>query len=92
MTTVINTPPAGDNGDSGAGIILGVIVAIVIIVLFFVYGLPAIRGANNTEPRTTNINVQIPTSEMPSQPAAEAPLMPASTDTTTETSTSTTTQ
>lgn len=58
MTTVINSP--GSNEGSGAGLIIGVIIALVIIALFFVYGLPALRGNGGSNDRGTNINVQIP--------------------------------
>jgi len=59
MTTIINTP-GGSNGDSGSGLglIIGVLVAIGLVVLFVVYGLPALR--NNQKPSSTNINVTIP--------------------------------
>jgi hypothetical protein len=60
MTTVVNTPGTTDNG-SGWGFFLGIIVLIVAIILFFIYGLPAIRNNNRGEaPRTTNINVEVP--------------------------------
>lgn len=55
MTTIINNPNGGERGDSsGVGIILGVILAVVLIALFFVYGLPAMRGAT---PSGSTINV-----------------------------------
>lgn len=58
MATVINNP--GDNSDgSGMGMVVGVILAIVIIGLFLVYGLPRLRG-NNT-PSNVDVNVQLPT-------------------------------
>jgi hypothetical protein len=38
--------------------VVGILVAIIIIVLFFVYGLPALRGSN--QPNGTNINVTVP--------------------------------
>ncbi len=52
MTTVING--GGDNGN-GVGMVLSVVLVIIVVVLFFVYGLPAIRGANNNG--GTQINV-----------------------------------
>jgi hypothetical protein len=58
MATVINNP-GGSNQDSGAGVIIGVIVAIILIILFFVYGLPALRGG--TAPSNTlDVNVDLP--------------------------------
>lgn len=57
MTTVINNP-SGGNGDGGSsGVIVGVLVAIVIIGLFVVYGLPALRNQNRG---TTQIKVELP--------------------------------
>lgn len=53
MTTIVNTPPRGDSSDSGLGLILGVIIAIGLVVLFIVYGLPAIRQSQT--PASTNI-------------------------------------
>ena len=44
MTTVINTPqPTSDQGN-GMGMIVGFVVLIVFGLLFFVYGLPALRN------------------------------------------------
>lgn len=59
MTTVINNPGEG----SGAGAIIGVVVALAIIALLFVYGLPAIRNktADNAAP-SASVNVTLPSS------------------------------
>jgi hypothetical protein len=69
MTTIINTPPAGESADSGLGLVLGIILALIFIALFFVYGLPAIQ-ANNAQPEASNINVdvQLPEVTMDSAP------------------------
>lgn len=65
MTTVINNP--GDNGDGmGIGFMIGILIVIVAGVLFFVYGLPAIR-ANKAQPNTTNITVQTPAPLAPTE-------------------------
>jgi hypothetical protein len=56
MATVINNP-SGNSEDSGVGMIIGVLVAIVLIVLFFVYGLPALRG--NPAPAQNGLNVDV---------------------------------
>lgn len=55
MTTIIN--PGNNNSSSGAGLVIGVIIAIVLIALFVIFGLPAIRDKQNPG---TNINVEIP--------------------------------
>jgi hypothetical protein len=62
MATVINNPRQGTE-DSGMGLVLGVIIAIVLIALFWIYALPAIRNVSppTTQPQGgTNINVQLP--------------------------------
>ena len=61
MTTVINTPSSGQSSDSGLGLVIGVIVAIAIVALFFIYGLPAIRQSN--QPSTNIITVPGATGE-----------------------------
>ncbi len=61
MTTVVNNP--GTSSDSGSGV--GIMVAVVLLVLallFFVYGLPAIRrsgipASNSNSGGTTNVNL-----------------------------------
>lgn len=69
MPTVINNPETS-GGDSGLGVIIGVIIAIILIALFFVYGLPAIRGTNPPadDNNGTNINVEIPNPINPTTP------------------------
>lgn len=43
MTTIINTPPASKESGGSMGMIIGLVVLIVVVYLFFVYGLPAIQ-------------------------------------------------
>lgn len=57
MNTVINNPGNNDS-SSGTGLVVGIIIAIVLVILFFRYGLPAMRGGDDTG--GTNINVTIP--------------------------------
>ena len=54
MATVINNPSSDTNGG-GLSVILGIIVAVIIIALFFLYALPALRGVGRSN--GTNINV-----------------------------------
>lgn len=56
MTTVVNNPGEG----SGAGTIIGIIVAIILLVLLFIYGLPALRGTQNTSAPSASVNVTLP--------------------------------
>lgn len=58
MTTIINTPPIGESADSGVSLIFGIIIALILVALFFVYGLPAIR-ANNVTPKANDVNVSV---------------------------------
>ncbi len=72
MATVINTP--GTGGDSSwIGAVIGILVVGFLLVLFFAYGLPMMRGAN--APKDAQINIDLPekldtspTQPQPSQP------------------------
>lgn len=55
MTTVINNPGEG----SGGGWIVGILILIILLVVFFVYGLPALRG-NNGDDNGVNVKVELP--------------------------------
>ena len=58
MTTVINTPSNGES--TSAGFMIGATLVIVIILgLFFVYGLPLLQ--NEDTPQAVDVNVQLPT-------------------------------
>lgn len=57
MATVINNP-GGTSEGSGMGVVIGVILAIIVIGLFLIYGLPKMRG--NTSPSNVDVNVQLP--------------------------------
>jgi hypothetical protein len=66
MATIINNPDSGER--SGSGLVVGVILVIVIllgIALFFIYGLPMIQ--NNQKPNDSNIdvNVKLPDVKIP---------------------------
>lgn len=64
MTTVINSP--GNREDSGMGIFFGVVGALILIALFFVFVLPTLRDTDTTsEEGTTQINVQLPPAPTP---------------------------
>jgi len=66
MSTIINTPSREHHNHEdgmGIGMILGIIIAVLgVIVLFYIYGLLAIRGSNTpTTTETTNTyNVTVP--------------------------------
>lgn len=59
MATVINNPNSEDS--SGIGMLVGIVLAVLVIILFFVYGLPAIRNSNTENPpNDINVNVDLP--------------------------------
>lgn len=67
MVTVVNSPGPGETESSGVGLVIGVLLAIVVIVLFFIYGLPALRTSQtqnqtpqNTSPGGSNIQINVP--------------------------------
>lgn len=79
MATIINNPqgaggPTNDGDNSGTGMLVGIVVAILLIALFFLYALPLIRtggrastpGVPNTGESSgtpgsnVNVNVQVP--------------------------------
>lgn len=57
MATIINNPNSDGEGTGGSmGMVFGIVIAIAIIVLFVVYGLPALRNSN-TQRSGTQVNV-----------------------------------
>ncbi len=63
MTTIVNTPPASKESGGGMGMIIGLIVLIVVVFLFFVYGLPAIRQMGTPQiniPSKIDVNINQP--------------------------------
>jgi hypothetical protein len=64
MSTIINNPP-GTGEDSGSGIVMGTIIALLLIILFIFFVWPSIRSTPpaaqpQESPATTNINVNVP--------------------------------
>lgn len=52
MTTIINNPPNSDGEGNGMGFLVGIILLIIVVVLFFSYGLPVLRNsASNSAPQ-----------------------------------------
>lgn len=58
MTTVINNP--GEGQGSAMGWIIGAVIAIILLYVFFAYALPAMRGAAPADNGGANINVTLP--------------------------------
>tara|TARA_R110000824_G_scaffold401771_1_gene615372 strand:+ start:76195 stop:76401 length:207 start_codon:yes stop_codon:yes gene_type:complete len=67
MATINNTNDTG--GGSSVGIIAGIIVVLLLIGLFFVYALPALRGSNAPEATTIDLNVDVPANNEGAAPA-----------------------
>lgn len=60
MTTIVNTPAPSNNSGGGVGVIIGLIVLAVVLFIFFVYGLPAIRQMGNPQiniPSKIDVNI-----------------------------------
>lgn len=51
MATIVNNPPPSNNSGGGIGMIIGLIVLVVLVYLFFVYGLPAIQQTQLGNPQ-----------------------------------------
>lgn len=67
MSTIINTP---GEGGSGTTTIIGIILVIAAVVVFFMYGLPAIQ--NGTQKDTT-IDVTLPSNDTPDTSPTSTP-------------------
>lgn len=70
MATVVNNPAPQENTGSGMGMLFGAIIFLVVLVLFFVYGLPALRNAGSggggtqiSVPEQIDVNVSAPAQE-----------------------------
>ncbi len=68
MATIINNPGTNSD-DSGVGVVIGVVVGLLLIVLFFAYALPSIRGtatpSTTQAPGGATVNVQLPGGSTP---------------------------
>ncbi|OGI68017.1 hypothetical protein A2738_00380 [Candidatus Nomurabacteria bacterium RIFCSPHIGHO2_01_FULL_42_15] len=73
MATVINNP-SGEN-SSGWGMVIGIILVVLVVLLFFVYGLPALRNNSAAPAQQDDINVDInlPTGGSDTGTSGEAP-------------------
>ncbi|HEX3095561.1 MAG TPA: hypothetical protein VHQ20_00390 [Patescibacteria group bacterium] len=57
MATIINNPDR--DSSSGMGWIVGIIVLVIVLALFFVYGLPAMRGTTKSSTSGTSASGQV---------------------------------
>ncbi|QQR78790.1 MAG: hypothetical protein IPJ68_00695 [Candidatus Moraniibacteriota bacterium] len=65
MATIINNPPAqspapSDGGSGLAGVLIGVVILVVVGFLFFAYGLPAMRGSQETKSSPSSPTINVP--------------------------------
>lgn len=80
MATIINNPSSGDSSESsGVGVVVGVLVAILLVAVFIIFGLPALRSqsapeaANSGTGSEINVDVNLPEG---GGEAAEAEVVP----------------
>lgn len=59
MATIVNTPSARETNDNWVGTVIGVLVVGFLLILFFAYGLPLLRGAMSGGAQN-GINVNVP--------------------------------
>lgn len=68
MATIINNPSGTTAEDSSVGVVVGLIVAVILVVLFFMFAWPAIRnngaytpaGSEAPAGASANINLTVP--------------------------------
>ena len=62
MATIVNTPAQTDTGSNGMGFLLGIVLILAFIVLFFFYGLPYLsnmmQGPQVNVPGQVDVNVK----------------------------------
>jgi hypothetical protein len=63
MATVINNPGQSESTGGGTGIVVGAIVLLVVVALFFMYGLPAMRNTNQGSTVNVPDRVQVDVNE-----------------------------
>lgn len=61
MTTIINTTPNQSSDEGiGLGLILGIVFVVLLSFLFYMYGLPMLRVADEKQPAIQKIEIQVP--------------------------------
>lgn len=67
MSTIVNTPAAGEN-TGGSGFLIGVVLLVILVILFFVYAVPymgragqsAAQGASQAAPQGGDAQINVP--------------------------------
>lgn len=72
MPTVINNPGNREDSSGAVGMLVGLIILVIVLVLFFLYGLPMIRNSNppaQEAPKTDSLDIKVtvPKTEEPAQ-------------------------
>ncbi len=70
MATIVNNPGTSREG-SGAGLVVGLIVAIVLVALLVIYGLPFLRGTANNAGTTINVPDKVDVNVQGVNPSAQ---------------------
>lgn len=66
MTTIINNPGTGDEGDGPAiGVIIGILLALIVGGILLFYFLPELRGTKEPDTTTTEIKIELPVTPTP---------------------------
>ncbi len=61
MTTIINNPAnQGSDEGSGLSIIIGILSVALIAFLFYIYGIPMLRGTDEKQSAVQKIEIQLP--------------------------------
>lgn len=56
MTTIVNSPnPSGSDNSSNAGLFIGIFILIILGLLFFYFGIPAIKRIGSGQTTTPQI-------------------------------------
>lgn len=71
MATIVNTPPAAESNSSGVGFVIGTLILLFAVFIFFYYGLPAMRNAASDNTPSVSVPDQIDVNVNPgdAQPA-----------------------
>lgn len=71
MTTIVNTPAAGnDNSSSGiAGVVITILILGTLLFVFFSYILPMLRNSQKQSNQPTTIKVELPAAQPAPAPA-----------------------
>lgn len=76
MATIINNPPGSTSEDSGLGVVVGIIMAVVLVILFLLFVLPTIQGTpavpDTGEPAggSATVNVTLPAASPEAAPSS----------------------